>query len=194
MIPVVVAAQSAVARAGLRAIVEELPDFEVVEAISPAALAGRASRGDPGIVLWQLSPDEDATATLAAFDGAPVLVLAQHPSLDVIRAGAAGVLAVDATPEQIAAGLRAAALDVLVVAPEALRPQAASAVPSTLTARETEVLRMIAAGLANKEIAHRLGISEHTVKFHVSSLLGKLRAGTRAEAIAMGIRQGMVLL
>jgi DNA-binding NarL/FixJ family response regulator len=53
---------------------------------------------------------------------------------------------------------------------------------------------MIAAGLANKEIAYRLGISEHTVKFHVSALLGKLGAGSRAEAIAIGVRRGIVLL
>jgi DNA-binding NarL/FixJ family response regulator len=53
---------------------------------------------------------------------------------------------------------------------------------------------MIAAGLANKEIAYRLGISEHTVKFHVSALLGKLGAASRAEAIAIGVRRGIVLL
>jgi DNA-binding NarL/FixJ family response regulator len=53
---------------------------------------------------------------------------------------------------------------------------------------------MIAEGLANKEIAHRLGISEHTVKFHVSALLGKLGAASRAEAIALGIRQGAIML
>jgi DNA-binding NarL/FixJ family response regulator len=53
---------------------------------------------------------------------------------------------------------------------------------------------MIAEGLANKEIAWRLGISDHTVKFHVSALLGKLGAGSRAEAISAGIRQGVIML
>ena len=65
---------------------------------------------------------------------------------------------------------------------------------SHLTGRETEVLRMIAEGLANKEIAWRLGISEHTVKFHVSALLGKLGAGSRAEAVGEGIRQGAIMI
>ncbi|MDP9171050.1 MAG: helix-turn-helix transcriptional regulator, partial [Acidobacteriota bacterium] len=69
-------------------------------------------------------------------------------------------------------------------------PQAASG----LTARETQILRLVAEGLANKEIAYRLGISDHTVKFHVSALLAKLGAGSRAEAVGMGVRQGAIML
>jgi DNA-binding NarL/FixJ family response regulator len=57
-----------------------------------------------------------------------------------------------------------------------------------------EVLRMLALGLANKEIAARLEISEHTVKFHVASLMGKLGAGTRTEAVTTGLRFGLILL
>jgi DNA-binding NarL/FixJ family response regulator len=63
-----------------------------------------------------------------------------------------------------------------------------------LTARELEVLRMMADGAANKAIAWKLGISEHTVKFHVASILQKLHAGSRTEAVTVGIRQGLVLL
>jgi len=63
-----------------------------------------------------------------------------------------------------------------------------------LTPRESEVLQMLANGLANKEIAARLSISEHTVKFHVASILGKLGAGSRTEAVSLGIRRGIVLL
>lgn len=61
-----------------------------------------------------------------------------------------------------------------------------------ITSRETEVLRMLAKGLANKEIAGRLGISEHTVKFHISSILDKLGASTRTEAVTLGIRRGLI--
>src|ERR1700674_681358 len=64
----------------------------------------------------------------------------------------------------------------------------------SLTRRELEVLQMLAAGLSNKEIAARLSISEHTVKFHVASILGKLGAGSRTEAVSLGIRRGLVLL
>jgi DNA-binding NarL/FixJ family response regulator len=63
-----------------------------------------------------------------------------------------------------------------------------------LTRRENEVLQMLASGLANKEIASRLAISEHTAKFHVASILGKLGAGSRTEAVSLGIRRGLVLL
>ena len=61
-----------------------------------------------------------------------------------------------------------------------------------ITSRETEVLRMLAEGAVNKEIAARLGISEHTVKFHISSILDKLGASTRAEAVTLGIRRGLI--
>ena len=67
--------------------------------------------------------------------------------------------------------------------------------PATpLTPRELEVLRLLADGASNKMIAHKLGISEHTVKFHVTSILSKLNAGTRTEAVTLGIRQGLVYL
>jgi len=63
-----------------------------------------------------------------------------------------------------------------------------------LTKREREVLQMLGSGLGNKEIAARLAISDHTAKFHVASILGKLGASTRAEAVAIGIRRGLLLL
>ncbi len=63
-----------------------------------------------------------------------------------------------------------------------------------LTPREIEVLRMMAEGLGNKEIAVRLGISDHTVKFHISSILAKVGASSRTEAVTIGIRMGLVLL
>jgi DNA-binding NarL/FixJ family response regulator len=63
-----------------------------------------------------------------------------------------------------------------------------------LTPRENEVLQMLASGLGNKEIAAKMEISEHTVKFHVASILGKLGAASRTEAVSLGIRRGLVLL
>ena len=63
-----------------------------------------------------------------------------------------------------------------------------------LTGREIEVLRLLAEGLGNKEVASRLGISDHTVKFHISSILAKLGAGRRTEAVTIGIRMGLILL
>ncbi|HXF26085.1 MAG TPA: response regulator transcription factor, partial [Bryobacteraceae bacterium] len=69
-----------------------------------------------------------------------------------------------------------------------------AALPEPLTPREIEVLKMLAEGLSNKLIAVDLGISEHTVKFHVNSILGKLNAGSRTEAVTTGIRRGLVIL
>ena len=80
-------------------------------------------------------------------------------------------------------------LETLLAAPVTI----ATEVP-VLTPRELEVLRMLAEGEANKTIAWKLGISEHTAKFHVASILTKLDAGSRAEAVAIGIRKGMIML
>jgi two-component system, NarL family, response regulator YdfI len=66
--------------------------------------------------------------------------------------------------------------------------------PLLLTPREIEVLRLVAVGLGNKEIASRLEISEHTVKFHLASLMGKLGAATRTEAVTLGIRHGLIMV
>jgi len=73
-------------------------------------------------------------------------------------------------------------------------PAPAAAETRTLTARELEVLRMMAEGAANKTIAWKLNISEHTAKFHVASILTKLNASTRTEAVTVGIRRGLILL
>jgi DNA-binding NarL/FixJ family response regulator len=192
---VLVAAASLVIRAGLKTLVEQMPGCEVAGSASSLDLIERALDLHPAVILWHLSPDEDPASTLHDLRHQPVLLLTPSAPLELIRAGARGVLPPDASESQIAAALQATAAELVVFSPESTT--AASSIPhaaSGLTARETEVLRMIAEGLANKEIAYRLGISEHTVKFHVSALLGKLGAGSRAEAIGLGIRQGAIML
>lgn len=138
---------------------------------------------------------------------AAVVVLTDHREprslADALRAGIRAVLPSDIPPDQLVAALEAAASGLIVVHPEevnaifpvvegASRPVAELAEP--LTPRESEVLQMLASGLANKEIATRLKISEHTVKFHVAAILGKLGAASRTEAVSLGIRRGLVLL
>ena len=193
MISVLVAAASFVIRAGLKTLVEQMPGCAVAGSVSSADLARHALDLHPDVVVWHLGPDEDAATTLHHMPDQPVLLLTQHPAQELIRAGARGVLPPEASETQISVALQAIVADLVVLGSEAAAspiPQAASG----LTARETEVLRLVAEGLANKEIAFRLGISEHTVKFHVSALLGKLGAGSRAEAIGIGIRQGAIML
>jgi DNA-binding NarL/FixJ family response regulator len=193
VISVLIAASSPVGRVGLKSVVEEMPGCVVAGSTSPGELVEHALELHPDAILWQIAPDEDA-APLRSLQRQNTILLTSNAPLELIRAGAHGVLPPDASPSQIEVALQAAAAGLGVFSPRHLDSPAASRISSALTARETEVLRMIAEGLANKEIAWRLGISEHTVKFHVSALLGKLGAGSRAEAIGAGIRQGVIML
>jgi DNA-binding NarL/FixJ family response regulator len=192
LISVLVAAASLVVRAGLKSLVEQMQGCGVVGSVSPSDLAEYALDLHPDVVLWHLAPDEDAASVLQEFRHQPVVLLTLQAPMELIRAGARGVLPPDASETQISAALQATAADLVVLPPDRGAPAPNNT--SVLTARETEVLRMIAEGLANKEIAYRLKISEHTVKFHVSALLGKLGAASRAEAIGLGIRRGAIML
>jgi len=120
-----------------------------------------------------------------------------------LGAGVRAVLPRSVSQDQLLAALQAVASGLIVVDSAdveaafpafspGFRPLGELAEP--LTRRESEVLQMLAAGLGNKEIAVRLAISGHTVKFHVASILGKLGAETRTEAVSLGIRRGLVLL
>lgn len=124
-------------------------------------------------------------------------------SAEALRAGISAVLPSDISPDQLAAALHAAASGLVVLHPTyfhsavpavSVAPRPLDELAEPLTPRESEVLQMLASGLGNKEIAAKLGISEHTVKFHVASILGKLGATSRTEAVSRGIRQGLVLL
>jgi NarL family two-component system response regulator YdfI len=129
--------------------------------------------------------------------------VAPAASAQALQAGIRALLPSEISADQLAAALQAAAAGLVVLHPSEIPvafPAAASAsqplaeLPEPLTRREREVLQMLAAGLANKEIAARLNISDHTAKFHVAAILGKLGAATRTEAVALGIRRGLVLL
>jgi NarL family two-component system response regulator YdfI len=118
-----------------------------------------------------------------------------------IRAGVRGVLPSDSDSDLFVTAVDAVAHGLVVIHPskvQAARATGLSAPESqdlieALTAREREVLEMLSQGLGNKEIAMRMKISEHTVKFHVASILGKLGAATRTEAVAVALRRGLVL-
>jgi two-component system, NarL family, response regulator YdfI len=124
-------------------------------------------------------------------------------SADALHVGIRAALPGDISPDQFVAALQAAASGLLVLHPSHANEGLPAGSPATsaldelaesLTRRELEVLQMLAAGISNKEIASRLNISEHTVKFHVASILGKLGAASRTEAVSLGIRRGLVLL
>jgi DNA-binding NarL/FixJ family response regulator len=167
--------------------------------------------GEPGITLV---PDEADVAVWdaegpAAFErmadaqarGLLVLAVLRDGS-QVAAAGLArvrGMVPRDVSAARLAAAVNAVAEGLVVLdgasAQALLQPHAdAEALVEPLTAREQEVLQLVAEGLSNKLIAVRLGISEHTAKFHVNSILGKLGAQTRAEAVAQAARLGLLLL
>jgi DNA-binding NarL/FixJ family response regulator len=118
------------------------------------------------------------------------------------RSGVRAVLPRQATAEEVIAAIEAAAAGLVVLHPDSA--DALQAVPSSagrawsaaqpLTPREAEVLAMMAEGLANKIIASRLSISEHTVKFHIASIFAKLGASSRTEAVTIGVRTGRVMI
>ncbi len=196
MITVLVGAPSTVVRAGLEALARSHPGIEVV---GSAALGEELQRKAidllPDVVL--ADADGHGLDLLPQLQGAAVLLVSEENALQLIRAGARGVLPHGASSREIGLAIEAVAAGLIVTHPEALdtaNGAIPAATPGPLTHREIEVLRMLSEGLANKEIAWRLKISEHTVKFHVSSLFQKLNASSRTEAVTMGVRQGLIML
>jgi NarL family two-component system response regulator YdfI len=135
--------------------------------------------------------------------GPPMLVISEEPDASTaaraVQSGVRGVLPSEAGAEQIVSALNAVSKGLVVLHPlelGAARPARNEQVEliEPLTPREREVLQMLAGGLGNKEIAARMKISEHTAKFHVAQILGKLGASSRTEAVAIGMRVGLVLL
>lgn len=211
---VLVGGADPLARAGLRAALDKAgvvaTDLSVFQgAVAQGDHTGSIAKGE--LVVWDLggaARDPRLSAALAA--GARVVVLVDAPSSSVaehLAAGARGVLLREADGARLAAALAGVRAGIVVVdpklvpglaqAPKAPPPaEAAPQEPATdeLTPREGEVLQHLSAGLANKEIAVKLGISDHTVKFHVNAILGKLGASTRTEAVVRGVRRGLVVL
>lgn len=144
--------------------------------------------------------------TLRLPPGIVMLTDDARPALGVelLRRGGRAVLPRHASSEEIVAAIEAVAAGLVVLHPEAMtslrsaslaRPGAVAAVADQrLTAREIEILGLIAEGLGNKAIAARLRISDHTVKFHIASIFAKLSAGSRTEAVTIGVRQGLIMI
>jgi len=182
---VAIVAASPVLRAGLEVLVQNA-GFEPTSDLTVADVVLAAGRAD------ELDPQELPPIVLLA-DG-------DTQGRDLLAAGFASILPEEASAVEIAGALHAASAGLLAMRREDLLAVPASRVAispevdSTLTARELEVLRMLADGLPNKMIAFQLGISEHTVKYHVTSILNRLNASSRAEAVTIGIRRGLILL
>jgi len=211
---VLVAAPGATARARLEAVVAATRGLRLVSGLPDAPLARQLRALRPDVVLLDLD-GRRLDALLAELpDPAPaaLVLLADAPrraraDLAVERGLVRAVLPRDATSGEILAAIDAVVAGLVVLHPDALdvargprarreaQPARGAADPAQpLTAREIEVLGMLAEGLGNKAIASRLGISTHTAKFHVASILAKLGAGGRTEAVTIGMRRGLVVI
>jgi len=212
VIRVFIVAASPLIRAGLQSMLADSRVDIVGTAADLESISGQLVDVEPDVVLVDATADtyEELLNALEDAEVAPeyaVVLLSEQPKAawlsKSLRAGVRAVLPREVTPEQLRAALEAAAAGLVIVHPSELDTVLPAAVtsfvavdelPEPLTPREREVLQMLAAGLANKEIAARLAISDHTVKFHVASILGKLGASTRTEAVSAGIRRGLVML
>ncbi len=205
---VLVVASSPVVRAGLESLLARTGEYAVLGAAALPRFHGDALTEPDVIVLALRGGGEEGLAHDLAPDastGPVIVVLGAEPVADwgprVLRLGARAVLPETAGAAELAAAIEAAVAGLVALPPELisvaaraqLRSETAVA-PQPLTAREVEVLGLLAAGLGNKVIAGRLAISEHTVKSHVTSLFAKLGVSTRAEAVAAGVRQGLLML
>jgi DNA-binding NarL/FixJ family response regulator len=211
---VVVADDHEVVRAGFAALLETQPDFTVLGTASDGAEAVQISRElRPDVILMDVRmPGTDgieATRQLTATTGGPRVIILTTFDLDEyvydgLCAGASGFLLKDVTAERLFDAVRVVAAGEALLAPTVtrrlisefarLRPaaQAPAAAVAQLTARETGVLRLLAQGLSNAEIAGRLVITEETVKTHVSRVLHKLALRDRAQAVVIAYESGLV--
>lgn len=209
---VLVVASSPLARAGLTALLDDAAGIEIVgQSAGDAELPDALDVYRPDILIWDMGyepmqqlerlADVGSAAVLALIADAATAVEAA-PAL--MGAGTRGVLLQNADADTLAAALVALGQGLVVIAPEiaaSLRTEPGfntdnmpDMLIDALTPREMEVINLIAEGLPNKTIAGKLGISEHTVKFHVNAILTKLGAQSRTEAVVRATRMGLIAL
>jgi NarL family two-component system response regulator YdfI len=204
-IKIAVAATSAVRRAGLESIIRNDPQFQLA--------------GSFGGVATLVSFARNAELDVMVIDSDSIRDLLLEPTLDagivlltdvsdarsisrLLRSRVRAILPRESDPDNVLSAIYAAYDGLVLLSTSTAASLAAvygdqpeeneAELSEEITSREMDVLRMIAEGFVNKDIAARLGISEHTVKFHISSILHKLGASTRTEAVTLGIRRGII--
>ena len=207
---VLIVSSNPLARGGLGAMLEGMPRVKAVGLAGTAEAASLAGQLLPDVVLLDVGDGEledlDAIARLAAAQpGLPIVALAadQGALAQALGFGASALLPAAVDSETLAAALLASARglvsiprqEIATLLPHEERIEPALNAPTeSLTPRELEVLQLMARGLTNRQIARRLEISEHTVKFHAGAVLGKMNARSRAEAVARAIGLGWILV
>ncbi|WP_404783181.1 LuxR C-terminal-related transcriptional regulator [Altericista sp. CCNU0014] len=212
MTKVLVVADSAVSQAGLESVLKGVPDFETVFGLPEPLDWIRLLEEDPADVILVEGIDAAIVpqlAELAAEESMPaIVVLARSTERQylarMLALGVRGILPYSASAAEIVAALRAAAEGLTVFHSNFQRdlfddrvwpkPAVEGERFEPLTPREQEVLGLLSQGYSNKAIAARLYLSEHTVKFHLGMIFEKLGASSRTEAVAIGLRQGLIML
>lgn len=204
LIRVLVVAEDPSMRAHLSTVLGEDPACVVAGAVDPTRESAFGLEAD--VALVDAGRDtRDTIERLEVLDRLAMPAVALVPDgfngRRAFAAGARGALARDAESSTLIAALRAAAHGLAVTDPSLATPAAlildrptASAAAEELTPREREVLQLLAEGLPNREIALRLGVTDHTVKFHMNTIFSKLDVHTRTEAVARSARLGLIIL
>ncbi|MDQ6774408.1 MAG: response regulator transcription factor [Candidatus Dormibacteraeota bacterium] len=211
-IRVLIADDQTLFRSGLARLLQEFPDISVVaEAVDGEDAVEKAAKHRPDVVLMdvkmpRLSGIDATRRILADRDDVKVLILTTFSTdvyvLDALRAGAAGYVLKDSPTEAIASSLRAVVAQERVLSGSVANRVLAMLTGETdsreyydgLTARELEILKMIASGMGNKQVAYRLQISEKTVRNHISHIYEKLEIYDRSQAVLYAVRKGLVEL
>jgi two-component system, NarL family, response regulator YdfI len=214
MIRVLVVAASPVVRAGLSSVLANNPNVVIAGSLSDLdALYREIEELQPDVIVLDLNSNLQQSTwekllLIHQEQALPILIIVDElENIDikaVLGAGVRGILPANSTESEIVAAVEAIAFGLVVLHPEVveLLPLKASNpkekvsinVVQTLTLREIEVLEMLGSGLGNKAIAKNLYISEHTVKFHISSIFQKLSVSSRTEAVTVGVRLGLIML
>lgn len=212
MIQVLIWARSPFTQAGLQAAISADPRFEIVGKLSHSAETepGLAGFQEDVILFDGLEGDIDELLSVSFKEhrSRRIVLLAEDltraEAVRLMQSGVQAILPHDSSASEIASALEAVSKGLVTVSPYFLRlllpvplesgEQEFEYLNDPLTTRETEVLALLAGGAGNKEIAEQLRISEHTAKFHVSSILSKFGATTRTEAVSRGYRLGLILI
>jgi DNA-binding NarL/FixJ family response regulator len=204
-IRIAVAATSAVRRAGLESIIRSHAEFHLAGSFGAvASLVSFARSTELDVIV--IDTDSIRDLLLEPTSDAAIVLLTEVTEARsisrLLRSGVRAILSRESDPDDVISAIYASYDGLVLLSTPTAESLAAlygdqpleveAELSEEITSRETDVLRMLAQGLVNKDIAARLGISEHTVKFHISSILDKLGASTRTEAVTLGIRRGLI--
>jgi DNA-binding NarL/FixJ family response regulator len=179
-------------------------ELQLLAVALPSTLLFRVQSDHPDVIVIAageafLAASSQRSALQEVFSDVPTVLLAAQSNTGMVRNAARmkiySVLPMAATTQQVVAAISATVAGFAVTVPRApAGPPERMRIAEDLTAREVEVLRLMARGYRNKQLATLLNISEHTAKFHVSSVLAKLGARTRTEAVTIGVTRGLVAI